>query len=332
MAKIWLDGRVKVDLDESVPQIGAPEAWAAGYDGNGVKVAVLDTGIDATHPDLATQIDGTASFVPGEGITDVNGHGTHVASTIVGTGAASGGDYKGVAPGADLIVGKVLGGAEGSGQDSWVIAGMEWAAESGADVVNMSLGDSDAVRRQRPDVAGRRRALRAVRHAVRHRRRQRRARRAISLPGAAASALTVGAVDKQDELAYFSSTGPLTYSGAHQAGHRGARRGHHRGPLAGHDRRRRRACTARSAAPRWPPRTSPARRRSWPSSTRTGPAQQLKEQLMSSAKGLADGYSPFEVGTGRVDVAAAVARHRARHRLAVLRQLTPGRTAERRRR
>ena len=75
-------------------------------------------------------------------ITDVNGHGTHVACTIVGTGAASGGDHKGVAPGADLIVGKVLGGVEGYGQDSWVIAGMQWAAESGADVVNMSLGDT----------------------------------------------------------------------------------------------------------------------------------------------------------------------------------------------
>ena len=114
LAKLWLDGRVKVNLKESVPLVGAPEAWAAGYDGHGVKVAVLDTGIDVNHPDLQGQIDGTASFVPGEAITDVNGHGTHVASTIVGTGAASGGDFKGVAPGADLIVGKVLGGPRGS--------------------------------------------------------------------------------------------------------------------------------------------------------------------------------------------------------------------------
>lgn len=98
VAKLWLDGRVKASLKESVPLIGAPEAWAAGYDGKGVKVVVLDTGIDVNHPDFAGLIDGTASFVPGEAVTDVNGHGTHVAGTIVGSGAASGGANKGVAP------------------------------------------------------------------------------------------------------------------------------------------------------------------------------------------------------------------------------------------
>ena len=66
--KLWLDGRVKANLKESIAQIGAPEAWAAGYDGKGVKVAVLDTGIDVNHPDLAGLIDGTASFVPGEDV------------------------------------------------------------------------------------------------------------------------------------------------------------------------------------------------------------------------------------------------------------------------
>ncbi|MFJ3960790.1 S8 family serine peptidase [Streptomyces sp. NPDC090036] len=128
MAKLWLDGRVKANLQESVPLIGAPTAWAAGYTGKGVKVAVLDTGIDVGHPDFAGLVDGTASFVPGEAVTDVKGHGTHVAGTIVGSGAAN----QGVAPGADLYVGKVLGGAEGSGRDSWIMAGMQWAAESGA--------------------------------------------------------------------------------------------------------------------------------------------------------------------------------------------------------
>ena len=121
---------MQVNLKESVPQIGAPEAWAAGYDGKGVKVAVLDTGIDADHPDLSHQIDGTASFVPGEDMTDINGHGTHVAShDRRHRRRPPAATTQGVAPGADLIVGKVLGDTEGSGQDSWVLAGMEWAAD-----------------------------------------------------------------------------------------------------------------------------------------------------------------------------------------------------------
>ena len=80
-----------------------------GTTGAGTKVAVLDTGIDADHPDLAGQITDSQSFVPDETVDDHNGHGTHVASTIAGTGAASDGVEKGVAPGARLVIGKVLG-------------------------------------------------------------------------------------------------------------------------------------------------------------------------------------------------------------------------------
>src|SRR5918996_3800414 len=102
--RIWLDATVEVALDESVPQIGAPAAWANGYDGTGVTVAVLDTGIDATHPDLAGKIVASQSFVPGESVADGHGHGTHVASIVAGTGP----QYRGVAPGAQLVIGKAL--------------------------------------------------------------------------------------------------------------------------------------------------------------------------------------------------------------------------------
>ncbi len=81
------------------PQVKAPEAWAAGFDGKGTKVAVLDTGIEADHPDVKDRLVGTRSFIPGEEVDDKNGHGTHVASTIAGSGAASEGANKGVAPG-----------------------------------------------------------------------------------------------------------------------------------------------------------------------------------------------------------------------------------------
>ncbi|MFF3311378.1 S8 family serine peptidase [Streptomyces sp. NPDC002952] len=304
VAKLWLDGRVEPDLKESVPLIGAPEAWAAGYTGKGSKVAVLDTGVDAGHPDLAGLVDATASFVPDEGVTDVNGHGTHVAGTIVGSGAASGGDHKGVAPDADLLVGKVLGGAEGYGQDSWVMAGMQWAAESGADVVNMSLGDSYPTDGSDPmsqlvDSLSERYGTLFVIAAGNA------GPETISAPGAAAAALTVAATDKEDRLASFSSTGPLASSGAmkpdiaapgvditaprSQAMTDGGE-GFYR-TLSGTSMATPHVAGAAAILAQQHP--------DW-----TG--AQLKEHLMSTAKGLDDGYSPYEVGTGRLDVAAAV--------------------------
>ena len=115
-------------LEDSVPQIHAPEAWAAGFDGLGTTVAVLDTGYDPTHPDLQGRVVASANFTTDASVTDGNGHGTHVASTVGGTGAASGGLRKGVAPKADLMVGKVLSDG-GYGEDSWVLAGMVWAVD-----------------------------------------------------------------------------------------------------------------------------------------------------------------------------------------------------------
>ena len=126
-----------------MPQIHAPQAWAAGFDGAGTTVAVLDSGYDATHPDLAGRVGATANFTEESSVKDGHGHGTHVASTVAGSGAASDGLRKGVAPRTTLMIGKVLN-DRGSGQDSMVLAGMVWAVDQGADVVSMSLGgDAD---------------------------------------------------------------------------------------------------------------------------------------------------------------------------------------------
>jgi subtilisin family serine protease len=207
IAKVWLDRKFKVDLDQSVPMIGAPQAWANGHDGAGVKVAVLDTGIDETHPDLKGKVAESKSFVPNVATAkDGHGHGTHVASTIVGSGAASGGKYKGVAPGAQLEVGKILNDG-GSGDSSWIIAGMEWAAASGAKVVSMSIGGpsdgTDPVTQAVNDLSANGGPLFVIAAGNAGPTAQ-----TVESPGLADAALTVAAVDKQDRLAEFSSRGP----------------------------------------------------------------------------------------------------------------------------
>jgi subtilisin len=104
--------------------------WAR-VDGTGIKVAVLDTGL-TSHPDIPEPV-ATKSFISGQSITDGNGHGTHVAGTVLGRNGI------GVAPGASLLVGKVLSNG-GSGSSSGIAAGIRWAVDQGADIISMSLG------------------------------------------------------------------------------------------------------------------------------------------------------------------------------------------------
>jgi subtilisin family serine protease len=215
ISAIHLDGKVRATLDSSVDYIDAPEAWADGYTGEGVTVAVLDTGYDDTHPDLQGRVlDGSKSFVPGEEVAaDPNGHGTHVASTIAGTGAASDGTHRGVADGAQLLVGKVLG-ADGYGQDSWIIDAMEWAGQN-APIVSMSLGSmgasdgKDLMAESLNAIAEETGALFVVAAGNNG------APESIGAPGSAVEAFTVGSVDDPSgQLSYFTSQGPLSRSGA----------------------------------------------------------------------------------------------------------------------
>ncbi|MEV0591996.1 S8 family serine peptidase [Nonomuraea cavernae] len=207
LTKVWLDRKIAADLDRTVPLIGAPQAWAAGFEGTGVKVAVLDTGIDEAHPDFAGKIAETRSFVPDvESVKDGHGHGTHVASIITGSGAASDGKYKGVAPGVKLVVGKVLDDS-GSGLWSDVIEGMQWAATSGSKIVSMSLGGdptdgTDPVSQALDSLTADTGTLFVVAAGNAG------AVESVGTPGAAQSALTVAATDNDDKLAYFSSRGP----------------------------------------------------------------------------------------------------------------------------
>ncbi|WP_181412150.1 S8 family serine peptidase [Streptomyces griseorubiginosus] len=210
--KLWLDGKRRASLDRSVPQIGAPTAWAAGFDGTGTKVAVLDTGIDSSHPDLAGKVVAERDFSGTGSTTDKYGHGTHVASTVAGSGAKSGGKYKGVAPGAELLNGKVLD-DWGEGDDSEIIAGMEWAVAQGADVVNLSLGGPDLPGVDPMEEAVDRLSAESGTLFVIAAGNEGDGERTVGSPGSAASALTVGAVDKSDALAGFSSRGPRVGDG-----------------------------------------------------------------------------------------------------------------------
>ncbi|MFE4366763.1 S8 family serine peptidase [Streptomyces sp. NPDC056835] len=210
VASIRLDGVATAALDVSVPQIGAPDVWKSGYDGTGVKIAVLDTGIDTDHADVGGKVVAQRNFTAEADVQDHNGHGTHVASTAAGTGAASGGSYRGVAPGADLVIGKVLNTA-GSGLNSDIIAGMQWAVEQGADVVNMSLGAPDKLGTDPLEEAVD--ALSDQALFVIAAGNSGPGDTTIGTPGVADSALTVGAVDKKDALASFSSRGPRLEDG-----------------------------------------------------------------------------------------------------------------------
>jgi subtilisin family serine protease len=205
--RILLDQVLQVDLSESVPQIGAPEAWDAGYTGEGITVAVLDTGVDAGHPDLAGQVVATANFTDEPDATDTHGHGTHVAATIAGTGTASSGARTGVAPGADLLSGKVCS-SDGQCQMSWIMAGMEWAAAQGADIVNMSLGGgptdgSDPLAQLLNQLSADTGTL-----FVTSAGNTQFGLRVVGAPASADAALAVGAVNKSDQRAAFSSRGP----------------------------------------------------------------------------------------------------------------------------
>lgn len=223
VSHVWLDRRVRASaLDAPVSalarqapgvagnltQVGAPRAWAAGYTGAGVRVAVLDSGVDATHPDLAGRIAASEDFTGTGDPTDRFGHGTHVAAIVAGSGAASGGTNRGVAPDARLLVGKVLDDF-GFGTDSQVIAGMEWAAPR-ASVVNMSLGGdftdgTDPLSQALDALTGRHGTLFVVAAGN-----SGPIPTSISTPASAASALAVGAVDGADTLAPFSGRGPVT--------------------------------------------------------------------------------------------------------------------------
>lgn len=205
---IWLDEEVHTWLDRSLSQIGVPAVWQAGYRGAGIKLAIVDTGLDTSHPCFAGRVAAGASFVGG-GFEDENGHGTHVASTAAGGQTTQGPQYVGVAPEAQLYIARVLD-RNGSGSMSGVMAGVEWAVDQNVHVINMSLGGSipsdgqDALSLTCNAAVGQGVVVCVAAGNAGP------STRTVGSPGAATDVITVGAVNRNNNIASFSSRGPTT--------------------------------------------------------------------------------------------------------------------------
>ena len=205
---IWYDEPVHTMLDVSVGLIGAPQVWQQGITGSGIKVAIVDTGIDPNHPDFANRIAQMKDFT-GQGAADNHGHGTHVAGIIGGTGASSGGKYRGVAPECQYYTAKVLRG-DGSGSTSDVMAGVEWAVQQGAQVINLSLGSdgacdgTDALSVLCDAAVGKGVVMCIAAGNAGP------GASTVGSPGCAKSVITIGATTKSDQVASFCSRGPTS--------------------------------------------------------------------------------------------------------------------------
>jgi subtilisin family serine protease len=132
----------------ALDQINAPEAWARGVKGAGTTIAVVDTGVDLGHPDLSSKLVAGTDIVASNGDCpagpqDENGHGTHVAG-IAAAVTNNGIGVAGVAPDAQIMPVRVLD-SEGSGTSDDIVKGIRWAADHGANVINLSLGELPVV-------------------------------------------------------------------------------------------------------------------------------------------------------------------------------------------
>jgi PGF-pre-PGF domain-containing protein len=195
-----------------VEKINAPQVWDFIYNGTningtGVNVSIIDTGINYSHPDLASNYIGGYDFVNDDNDPmDDDGHGTHVAGTVAGTGV--GGKKTGVAPGSNIFGVKVLN-ADGNGSYSDLIDGVQWSIDNGADIVSLSLGgpnDSSMTTMVNNVIdAGVLPVIAAGNDGP--------GVSTIKCPGDEFNATTVGSTDSSDTIAPSSSRGPVTLMG-----------------------------------------------------------------------------------------------------------------------
>lgn len=199
--------------------LGADLMWEEGYNGTGMTVAVLDSGAWGDHPDLQNRIIGFKDFIngqddmtPGDGVDayDDNGHGTACAWNAVGDGTASGGNLTGIAPGANVLVIKVLD-ESGVGEDDEIAQGIEFAIEQNVDVISLSLGGewADNMFDDEPSIREIENAVSAGISVVVAAGNSGPAAFTINSPGVAEVAVTVGSSYGASGVVAFSSVGPV---------------------------------------------------------------------------------------------------------------------------
>jgi subtilisin family serine protease len=188
-------------IDWGLALLNVPDHWKRTQ-GAGVRVGILDTGIDESHQDLAAAIDEVRDFTRSRhGPADRSGHGTHVAGIVAAR--QNGGGVIGVAPQARLLIAKVLG-DDGVGSSAAVAAGLDWACDNGADVISMSLGSPQ------PDMQLRTAIERAAAKGVFLITAAGNAGRSnsVNYPARWRETVAVAAVDRNGRLSRFSSRGP----------------------------------------------------------------------------------------------------------------------------
>ncbi|MBI4349409.1 MAG: S8 family serine peptidase [Elusimicrobia bacterium] len=204
------------DEPKSVPsnfdgreRLGADGLWKRGMDGSGATVGIIDSGIDAQHPDFAGRVAGYMDFTE-EGLKDPVGHGTHVAGTVGGSGAASDGKFKGMAPGSKLVVAKVFG-SKGEASEDVILAAMKWMTESKekVDVVNMSLGGPGEPNVDPLGSMANRMTVKNNILVVAAAGNDGPGPNTVGAPGNARYVLTVTGVNKNGEFPFFPSRGPV---------------------------------------------------------------------------------------------------------------------------